>query len=1621
MKLRTKTLLIFGVLLSAVSVFAQSNGGVHQGITAIASNGNVMKAIPLSPIVVCGYPAVSAPGGACNNLVTTYTSPTEAQSCPSNAQVITPGTTTCSSTSDAAGNFAFVVNSPQSVTYYFQYLNHWYGPFVVTVGAATAGGIGTITGVTAGTGLTGGGIAGNVNLNVTNPVPAGVANGSSLVSNGASAAPVYQTKATKDVRDYGVDCTGATDSSTALNTLFTAINQTEVDFPNFCQIRADHQVLIFGQTAFVLKGLGDRPGAGGFGGPSIFGCNGTSGPLLYINRSGYGRIEGLGIYPKGPAGTCASSSFTESVQVDNNGAGGVTGQKIIFDHDTLMSNAQGARISGYIGLQITGTTNSNSIVIRNSEINCQSSSASYGIDVEGLTSDDDKAEYNDIAGCFQGIRHAHGNMRIFQNIFTSDGNFSVFGSGGGSIWIGGCASGPINILYNEQTSGGQFINSNNDANGGCTNGLNVIGNDMGMDDFDNVNTYPVNIGTTNAPYIVEGNQAVMLIAPFGTIVGSKSQAAGAAGPLGTIRLWGNTIQGTNGTVFGWCCQTPGFQSGQFIVDSTISDTLQRLTTYEGANRQGGFSSPYILRSNAANNTDDWLISNVSPGSGSSTLAISHGVGTASGGKFLAFDGSMGGITLATLATPGSVTVTPTGGTGTTNYSYVIVATTASGGSPSATASTSTGVTTLSGTQYNNLVWNPVPGASGYDIYRTVGGATQGKIQHIPAALTITTLQATATQYPAIDANCCNGSPKYGFKDTGLTGDASSPPVANTTGQLIAPSATITQLNSTTVNSGTINNSGAVTAGSVNSGPVTITGASTVTLTPQTNCLANVGTTIQFSSWTDFNGQNWPMFQDGTTKDCYTIPIVKTQALGYSSGQFNSWNAANQDFEPTPTTVTGSGISTNGITNSGTTTLSGSTSVGSLTATGEITTAASTTGNAGLNVPHGVAPTTPVNGDVWTTTAGLFVRINGSTVGPFLATVGALTQGQALTATSGGGITSSSTLLFADQFSGSDWCAKVNAAYLALPSSGGVIDARGFSSPQACNSNPYHGANKSVIVLLPSGIIVSSVPWYTPSTPNAIFGTVSGNGNSNQGSIIDFCGPQSGTWGGANCTANAVTVPQFPNATNQLTFHNAPHGPFPPGTYACGICSGGQGSSEQQGWNNDGFAHIVEHVKLLMGGNTNVFAFYSANDEERSFVNDVNVSNVGNGSSNANSAGFFYDRTEAANGQSGPTHFRMGNVAFGTGTQTVSSTSTWGAVFEMGNAPCVVSGGGGLGATCYVVKISGGNPTIAVGYPGSGYTSNPTYTVYGAPATYGGTQASDCTGTLTEAAGLVTSVTAQCVASDYSNGPIQTGPEGLTATMSGSTTGGFTAAGGVYIGGDNNPVIDYIHCEHMGTSCVTLGSGYDATSAGLIKAIDGTSTVTGDLIHIAPGNDGQSNFWSVQFTSVTGTPNIINDECPISGTTGKAITVTTAQGNQFGAIRNVEYYSSCGSFTNYGVWGSPYKATSALTIGQVVKLDTANANSVVVTATTDTGAGIPLGVAMNSVAAGAYVNVGVLGYTSMPLLGTGTCAIGNFVIVDTTTAGRVKCTSTFTAGTVIGKATAAQSSVGSGVSMQIQLE
>jgi hypothetical protein len=379
-----------------------------------------------------------------------------------------------------------------------------------------------------------------------------------------------------NVKDYGVDCTGASDSSGALNALFTNITHQEVDFPSTCQVRVDHPVVVFGQSSFVLKGFGNVPGPGGFGGPSIFGCNGSSGPVLYINRSMYGRIEGLGIYPRGPASLC-SSNFTGSIQIDNTGSGGVTGHKFILDYLSLTTSPQGGTISGYKGLLITGATNNEQIAISNSWIHCQRSSGSIAIDLEGSDSDNDKAYNNDLAYCYIGIKHNAGNMRVQGNMFSGVGAFSIFGAGGAAIFIGAQASGPINIEYNEETDSGPFINSANDQQGvGGAGALNVIGNVISISDM-STSAYAINLGTTGGygssvpgAFIFIGND--VFITQRGvtkTVIGSDSQGNCKWGPLGKLIDIANTNHFPANTA-GWsgCAGTnKDFQQGHIRLGS----------------------------------------------------------------------------------------------------------------------------------------------------------------------------------------------------------------------------------------------------------------------------------------------------------------------------------------------------------------------------------------------------------------------------------------------------------------------------------------------------------------------------------------------------------------------------------------------------------------------------------------------------------------------------------------------------------------------------------------------------------------------------------------------------------------------------------------------------------------------------------------------------------------------------------------------------------------------------------------------------------------------------------------------------------------------------------------------
>lgn len=376
-----------------------------------------------------------------------------------------------------------------------------------------------------------------------------------------------------DVRDVpGIDCSGHSDSSSALNRVFQTISNRKVTIPSGCEIRADSQIVIQGQTSFIIEGNGDRPDVPG--GPSIFGCNGTAGAVLRINRSGFWTLRHFGIFTTGVAALCPLSNFTRGIDIDNSGTDGFTTTHGNIEHMGFTTNVQGGAVPGYRSVNIIGHPNTEHMQLRDNWFQGQNSPGSCAIWLEGVNSDNDLAEGNSIAGFYQGICHVGGNMRIVQNHFGNVGNFSVFGSGGAVIFFTYVVSGPLYIAYNEESDGGPFINSNNDQPATCCRGMNIIGNVIGISDI-GPNQYPINLGTGQiGPYILEGNDIYIFPkATTKTVIGSDSQANCQYGPLGTLIDIGN-FNSFPGNSAGWsgCANGPDFQYGHAQIQSNCTPT-----------------------------------------------------------------------------------------------------------------------------------------------------------------------------------------------------------------------------------------------------------------------------------------------------------------------------------------------------------------------------------------------------------------------------------------------------------------------------------------------------------------------------------------------------------------------------------------------------------------------------------------------------------------------------------------------------------------------------------------------------------------------------------------------------------------------------------------------------------------------------------------------------------------------------------------------------------------------------------------------------------------------------------------------------------------------------------------
>jgi hypothetical protein len=217
-----------------------------------------------------------------------------------------------------------------------------------------------------------------------------------------------------------------------------------------------------------------------------------------------------------------------------------------------------------------------------------------------------------------------------------------------------------------------------------------------------------------------------------------------------------------------------------------------------------------------------------------------------------------------LATPTAPIVLVFGAAGSTTYAYKLVATdgtdTVLGVTAASAATTITnGNATLSATNYNQIgvaaadiltvtgATHPVAAGNViYNVYRTTGGATQGKIGTI-----------TVTQNGGLFTTTT-------LNDTGLAGDSSTAPTVNTTGSATF-AGPVSFANGGSSGNTTLSVGGAVTLAQLNAGQVIVPAVAGVQIRPVNFWMQMNGT---FLTSTDIR------LSDTTpTTDIFTIPIA----------------------------------------------------------------------------------------------------------------------------------------------------------------------------------------------------------------------------------------------------------------------------------------------------------------------------------------------------------------------------------------------------------------------------------------------------------------------------------------------------------------------------------------------------------------------------------------------------------------------------------------------------------------------------------------------------------------------------------------------------------------------------
>jgi hypothetical protein len=578
-------------------------------------------------------------------------------------------------------------------------------------------------------------------------------NATQVIGNGSQFVP--QAQATYDVRNFGVDCTGVSDSTTALQNLInSAPDYSSFHFPQACKVKVSGATAITIDQRiglqFIMDGRNGNNCLSSTGEAQLFYSQayGAGNRVLYINRSQALEFRNLMVNVNGGGDV--------GIDIDQVGATPPITTRIDF-YSPCIAN-QVARNANFVGIRVSNQSLSNveNIHFYHPDVLCSTQG------VTGLLTNGNGIEFgnsnNQKNNIVDDMRNTNCSIAVKTN--TGSDYTSQFGLGSSS-WTDFSMGG-----FNDAVMGYRSEFAQN----------------------------PIIITNAIGPHLIMHNDfAAVAATPVINCVGGSG--------CGQVTLINNNADNTahawfNGTTAGGTLFSVNnrnsvldplswgyswnFQPGSGATDTSWISSSTRITPgNQNLNSQNLPSPPLIFETvdGGSHVYNQFLMESFAEGAlsnapSSHNFSIFH---SGSGAHYITL-----GSPLVDLKVTPNVTSAPIissvafrGVSGATNWCYAVVAVTVNGHSAaSAPLCVANGNATLTTSNFNLILLNSYSGAISYDIYRTTASGTPnttGKIGSVGPRF----VNGGGTTQSGIS-----------FNDTGTAGDATTAPTDNSTGQVL---------------------------------------------------------------------------------------------------------------------------------------------------------------------------------------------------------------------------------------------------------------------------------------------------------------------------------------------------------------------------------------------------------------------------------------------------------------------------------------------------------------------------------------------------------------------------------------------------------------------------------------------------------------------------------------------------------------------------------------------------------------------------------------------------------------------------------------------------------------------